>query len=125
MRSKEDISSELLLIQRAVERQSQEEGRLRDLLVVPSNRKAMWVVTFLNTTQHFCGISVMIMNAQTILEETGCTIPPRFAVLLFGTCMLLTMFLGSLFIDRYFLLSLIIIIKLSLASLDASFYTTK
>lgn len=100
LRNKKEVSGELILIQRAVERQSQEKGRLKDLIMVPSNRKATLIVTFLNTAQHFCGISVMIMNAESILQETGSTIEPRFAVLLFGTCMLLTMFLGSLVIDR-------------------------
>lgn len=101
LRRREDVEQELNEIEAAVKRQEEERGRPQDLIMVPSNRKAMLIMFTLNTTQHFCGISVVLMNVETILHDAGSAVDSKLSAILFGTCMLIASVGGSPFIDKY------------------------
>lgn len=104
LRRKDDqeVDQELLEIEAAVKRQEEERGRPQDLFLVPSNRKALLIMFTLNTTQHFCGISVVLMNVQLILDAAGeGAVGPELSAILFGVCMLIASVGGSPFIDRF------------------------
>lgn len=88
LRRRDDVNEELSEIEAAVKRQQEERGRPQDLLIVPSNRKALLIMFTLNTTQHFCGISVVLMNVQTILHDSGSAVGPELSAILFGECLL-------------------------------------
>lgn len=101
LRRRDDVEEELNEIESAVKRQEEERGRPQDLILIPSNRKAMLIMFTLNTTQHFCGISVVLMNVQTILHDAGSAVNSELSAILFGTCMLIASVGGSPFIDRF------------------------
>lgn len=101
LRRRDDVEEELNEIETAVKRQEEERGRPQDLLIVPSNRKALLIMFTLNTTQHFCGISVVLMNVQTILHDAGSAVNSELSAILFGVCMLIASVGGSPFIDRF------------------------
>lgn len=84
LRRREDVEQELLQIETAVKRQEEERGRAIDLIMVSSNRKAMLIMFTLNTTQHFCGISVVLMNVQIILRDAGSAISAELSAIFFG-----------------------------------------
>lgn len=101
LRRRADVDEELKEIESAVERQNSERGRPIDLVMIPSNRKALLIMTTLNTVQHFCGISVILMNVETILDASGSVIDTKISAILFGVCMLVASIGGSPFIDRF------------------------
>ncbi|GLV36010.1 uncharacterized protein CBL_09773 [Carabus blaptoides fortunei] len=101
LRRRADVEDELKEIESAVERQNSERGRPIDLVMIPSNRKALLIMTTLNTVQHFCGISVILMNVETILKASGSIIDSKISAILFGVCMLIASVGGSPFIDKF------------------------
>lgn len=101
LRQNGNVDDELKEIEQAVERQNSERGRPIDLLLIPSNRKALLIMGTLNTVQHFCGISVILMNVQVILEESRSVIGGELSAILFGVCMLIASVGGSPLIDKF------------------------
>ncbi|KAK4876104.1 hypothetical protein RN001_012526 [Aquatica leii] len=99
LRATEDVEQELDEIAVAVERQQSERGRLIDLFVIKSNRKAIIIMTMLNFTQNFSGISVTIMNIHSILED-AVTLSTNTAAILFSLLMLLASLCTSAVIDK-------------------------
>lgn len=100
-RNSEDVEDELEEIAAAVERQQNEKGRPKDLVVVPSNRRAMIIMSVLNGAQHFTGISVMIMNLHSILRAAGSEyLDSRLAAIIFGILMFLAALTAVTFVDK-------------------------
>ncbi|XP_072389789.1 facilitated trehalose transporter Tret1-like [Diabrotica undecimpunctata] len=103
LRKKEhDIKKELENIKLAVDRQKAEQGRLLDLFLVSSNRRAMLIMGLLNTAQHLSGISVLLMNIHIILEAGGSIyIEPRMAAIIFSATMVIAATVASLTMDKF------------------------
>lgn len=100
-RNSEDVEDELEDIAAAVARQQSEKGRPQDLLLVPSNRKAILIMTVLNSAQHFTGISVMLMNLHSILEAAGSQyLDSRLAAIVFGILMFVAALTAVTFVDK-------------------------
>ncbi|KAF5271843.1 hypothetical protein FQA39_LY07983 [Lamprigera yunnana] len=99
LRADDDIYEELEEIGKAVTRQKNEKGRMIDLIKISSNRKALIIMTMLNFTQHFSGISVTIMNIHSILEDV-LTLTPNTASILFSVLMMVSALSTSAIIDR-------------------------
>ncbi|RZC35256.1 Sugar tr and/or MFS 1 domain containing protein [Asbolus verrucosus] len=70
-RRREGNGEELEAMIKAVDTRNETKGRLSDLIVVASNRKAVIIITVLLACQNFSGYSVMVMNVHTILTEAG------------------------------------------------------
>ncbi|CAH1283192.1 unnamed protein product [Diabrotica balteata] len=97
-----DIEKELESIKVAVDRQKSERGRIFDLFIVPSNRRAIFIMGLLNAAQHFSSISVLLMNIHVILDAAGSIyIQPRMAAILFSAIMVMAASVACLTIDKY------------------------
>ncbi|XP_074026301.1 facilitated trehalose transporter Tret1 isoform X1 [Leptinotarsa decemlineata] len=97
-----NIEKELEEIKTAVERQKTEKGRFQDLIMVPSNRKAILIMTLLNMAQHFSSISVLLMNLHVILEAAGSIyIESSTAAIIFAVIMVVAAATSSFAIDKY------------------------
>ncbi|KAG5870303.1 hypothetical protein JTB14_023088 [Gonioctena quinquepunctata] len=108
------IEKELDEIKCAVERQKTERGRLQDLIMVPSNRKAIMIIAILNGAQHFSSISVILMNLHVILEAAGSTyVDSSIAAIIFSAIMIIAATGASLSIDKYGRKVLLIISSIS------------
>lgn len=95
------VEKEMEEIAAAVERQQSERGRPQDLLLIPSNRKAMIIMSVLNGAQHFTGISVIIMNVHTILNAAGAPyIDSNWAGIIFGILMIVAATIALAFVDK-------------------------
>ncbi|ENN83487.1 hypothetical protein YQE_00155, partial [Dendroctonus ponderosae] len=96
------VDAEMLEIQEAVRRQRLEPGRLQDLLLIDSNRKALLIMLILNGMQHFVGISVIFMNLHVILNEAGSAyLPTSTAAIVFAVIMLGAATIASAVIDKF------------------------
>ncbi|KAG5895870.1 hypothetical protein JTB14_012254 [Gonioctena quinquepunctata] len=97
-----DIEKEMSEISEALERQKADKGRFQDLLLVKSNRKAIVIMTVLNTGQHLCGYTVILMNLHIILEAAGSIyMESSHAAILFAGIMLISTLFSSMRVDRY------------------------
>ncbi|KAL3267470.1 hypothetical protein HHI36_011593 [Cryptolaemus montrouzieri] len=100
LRNENNITKELDEIQKAVKRQMSERGRPQDLFLIESNRKASLIMILLNFTQHFSGISVLIMNVHSILNQAGSNvIRPEVSAIVFPCLMLVSATVATLIID--------------------------
>ncbi|KAJ8918807.1 hypothetical protein NQ315_011091 [Exocentrus adspersus] len=101
-RSDVDAETELKEISKAMERQRNERGRIQDLFLVKSNRKAVITMTVLNGGQHFCAISVIVMNLHLILKAAGSIyIDYAIAAIVFSVIMLVAAVGATLTVDMY------------------------
>ncbi|CAH1102751.1 unnamed protein product [Psylliodes chrysocephalus] len=104
-----NIDKELEDIKAAIARQKEERGKFQDLFLVPSNLKAMMIMLFLNSAQHFSSISVLLMNIHTILAAGGTVyMEPSTSGILFAALMLAAASISSVFMDRFGRRSLLI-----------------
>ncbi|KAF2897993.1 hypothetical protein ILUMI_08181, partial [Ignelater luminosus] len=100
LRSGEDVEAEFQEIAEAVARQKSERGKLVDLFIVDSNRKAMLIMTVLNGTQHFSSISVMVMNLHSVLTDAASMLAPATAAIIFSVIMLIAATTSSCMMDK-------------------------
>ncbi|KAJ8954666.1 hypothetical protein NQ318_011356 [Aromia moschata] len=101
-RPKVNVEKEMQDISAAITRQKTERGRLKDLFVVGSNRKALVIMTALNAGQNFSAINVVMMNLHLILREAGSIyMEDSLAGILFGAILLTAACTASLQLDRH------------------------
>lgn len=97
-----NVDSEINEIEKAVERQKTEKGRPQDLILIKSNRRALFIMLILNGMQHFVGISVLLMNMHVILDEAGSIyMQSSTAAIIFGAIMLCSATVASSIIDKF------------------------
>ncbi|XP_050310096.1 facilitated trehalose transporter Tret1-like isoform X2 [Anthonomus grandis grandis] len=102
LRQKKYSEEELEDIKRSVERQKTERGKPRDLVLDKSNRVALTIMTVLNLGQHYSGITIMVMNLHTILDEAGSKyIESDVAAIIFAVIMIVGGSTASVIIDRF------------------------
>ncbi|KAJ8918815.1 hypothetical protein NQ315_011099 [Exocentrus adspersus] len=102
LRPNQNIEKELEDIKAAVKRQVTERGRPQDLVMVPSNRRAILIMAILNWAQHFSSISVLFMNLHTILEAAGSIyIDSSIAAIIFSVILFIAAGSASLSIDKF------------------------
>ncbi|XP_044749914.1 facilitated trehalose transporter Tret1-like [Coccinella septempunctata] len=95
-----DVSAELQEIKSAVERQKSEKGRPEDLFRIDSNRKACLIMILLNYTQHFAGVSALVMNLHSILIQADSNvISADHVAILFPSLMLVSATIATVKVD--------------------------
>ncbi|CAG9817087.1 unnamed protein product [Phaedon cochleariae] len=97
-----NVTIELEDITEAIERQKTERGRIMDIILVKSNRKAIIIMTILNGGQHLVAISVILMNLHMILESAGSIyMDSSHAAILFSVIMVISAQIAALQVDKY------------------------
>ncbi|KAF5298906.1 hypothetical protein FQR65_LT09558 [Abscondita terminalis] len=99
LRGTDEVDEELIEISLAVERQKSCQSRFLDLFRVKSNRKAITIMTVLNFTQHFSGMSSVLMNLHSIINGSV-SVSANTAAILFSVLMLASAFISSVIIDK-------------------------
>lgn len=102
LRKKDDVEAEFKSIGAAIERQKTEKGRILDLFLIKSNRRALITVVMLNSSQHMSSISVMLMNLHSILTEAGSYyVSSSTGAIIFSATMFCSAMSASLAIDNF------------------------
>lgn len=97
-----DIEKEIEEMKAAVTRQKTEKGRIIDLFLVPSHRRALIILMVLDIAQHFSSISVLLMNLHIILEAAGSIyMEPSTAGIIFAFILLIAATVASFSIDNF------------------------
>lgn len=102
LRNNRNIDAEFADISSAIKRQKGEKGRLQDLILVKSNRKALLIMLILNAAQHFSGVSVILMNLHRILTAADSIyLSSEVAGILFSTIMVIAAIIGDFMVDKF------------------------
>ncbi|KAB0795226.1 hypothetical protein PPYR_12065 [Photinus pyralis] len=94
-----NVDGELKMLKEIVEKENENRGRPLDLLRVKSNRKAFGIMAVLNISQHFTGLSVMLMNMHIILGEAGLSVDANMTAIEFGLVMVAASIVSTFLID--------------------------
>lgn len=101
-RGTEDVEEELQEISTAVARQKAEEGRFRDLLCVPSNRRALLTMLLLNFGMNASCIYVIYMNLHTIMASAkSIYINAEHSAIIFACLLILSAMLALSVVDKF------------------------
>lgn len=102
LRGTADIEEEFKSINAAIERQKTEKGRLQDLIMVKSNRKATLIMTILNCGQHMMGFTAILMNVHIILSSADVTfISSVSAAIIYSGVMFIASVVSILTVDKF------------------------
>lgn len=100
LRNIENVETELKDLQYAVRRQMEEEGSFKDLVVVPGNRKALFICMGLRTFQQLTGISSILFYIQYIFSMVKAPISPVLTTIVFFSIQFVLSTCTSLLMDR-------------------------
>ncbi|XP_045479204.1 facilitated trehalose transporter Tret1-like [Harmonia axyridis] len=102
LRGKEDVEDELEEISAAINRQKMERGRMFDLFLIGSNRKAIIIMIFLNCIQNMVGFAAILMNLHEILIEAGATyLDSNISAIVFAATMVAASLTGMVTVDKF------------------------
>lgn len=106
-----NVDDELTEIRNAIDEDNrQEKAGLKEMLYVKNYRKALLIMTVLNTGQTFCCIEVIIMNLHEILSAAGSIyVSAATAGILFSIMNLITSVVSSLIVDKFGRVKLLIL----------------
>lgn len=94
-----DIDGELMQLKADIDRQLSESGGYKDLFTIPSNRRAVLVGAFVRGAQQFSGITVFLMYAQLIFQESAGEVSASMCAIIFSAFMVFTNLISSCLID--------------------------
>lgn len=107
-RGSDNVDEELERMANAVKTAKEEsKGKFKDLLTVPSNRKALFIMMLLRAAQQLSGITALTFYLNTIFYESGAVYSPTTATIIFFSVQLIMAVVGSAIVDmtgRRFLL---------------------
>uniref|UniRef100_A0A1I8PSJ8 Major facilitator superfamily (MFS) profile domain-containing protein n=1 Tax=Stomoxys calcitrans TaxID=35570 RepID=A0A1I8PSJ8_STOCA len=120
------VQSEMSLIQMALDEAQANKGSFRDLFGSNGNRQALFITSGLLVFQQFCGIDVVLFNAQSIFTNTGTDLDPPIAAIIVGLVQVFSSGVAS-YIAYYFGRKLLLLISagvmtLCLTSLGVFFF---
>ncbi|XP_044747916.1 facilitated trehalose transporter Tret1-like [Coccinella septempunctata] len=102
LRGNLDVQEELEEISAAIRRQKMEKGRLLDLFIIDSNRKAIFIMTILNCIQNMVGFTAILMNFHNILDEAGATyLDSQVSAIIFASVMVIASLVAMLSVDKF------------------------
>lgn len=81
LQCKLDVEKEFGVLQKVVQRQTQEKGTFLDLFRLPSNRKAVLICLASRSVQQFSGMPVFAFYTRYIFQESGGTVSESFATI--------------------------------------------
>lgn len=95
-----EIQNELKIIKDTLENEG-DEGRLKDIFIEPSLRKAFFISIMLVSFQQFSGWNSITFYLQPIFEASGSTISSDISSLIIGTSVIVFSLIIPFFVDRF------------------------
>lgn len=89
LRGTESICEELEEMSSLVQIEMKQRGRITELVTVPANRRATFIVWLLLTAQQFSGVIALLAYVSLLFEKTTLDLDPNFAVIITGLVSLL------------------------------------
>ncbi|KAJ8954034.1 hypothetical protein NQ318_004327 [Aromia moschata] len=96
----DDVDDEIDRMLTSIQTETKSKGRLLDLFLVKSNRKAVIIVAGLRGFQQFSGTTAITFYAQSIFKEAGDDISPHHASMIYFSVQLLMTMVSSCIVDR-------------------------
>ncbi|KAK5645218.1 hypothetical protein RI129_006518 [Pyrocoelia pectoralis] len=99
LRASKNVEEEFKSISESVNEENRNPTRLLDLFSVKTNRKGLMITIVLNAVQDFSGMTVLVMNLQTILDDMSSTISPTFIPIIFMVFVVISSITGAFLMD--------------------------
>uniref|UniRef100_A0A6P7GD51 Facilitated trehalose transporter Tret1-like n=1 Tax=Diabrotica virgifera virgifera TaxID=50390 RepID=A0A6P7GD51_DIAVI len=99
---KKNVVDDLNNLKSDVDRQMSETGTWKDLVVIESNRNALFCAVFLRVSQSYSGISVFIQYTQYIFLKAGGNVSPQMASIIYSILCVVITLLVTLFVVSKF-----------------------
>lgn len=97
-----DADKELDIMEAILEEQRKRRIKLSDLVTVKSNRKALMIMSVLNSGQHLCAYTAILMNLHLILESAGSIyMESSIAAIIFAALTLTATVFASFQVDKF------------------------
>lgn len=100
LRHKYNVDEELESLTKDVNRQLSEPGTVKDLFMIPSNRKAIFIGAISRLCQQYCGISAFVTYTKYLFESAGGEVSTTASSLIFSGLMIVTNFLSAFVLDK-------------------------
>lgn len=100
LRRKLNVDVEFQSLSNDVKRQLSEPGTIRDLFMIPSNRRAISIGAISRLCQQYCGISAFVTYTKYLFESAGGEVSTTASALIFSGLMIITNFLSAFVLDK-------------------------
>ncbi|XP_022913023.2 facilitated trehalose transporter Tret1-like [Onthophagus taurus] len=100
LRRIENVDPELEQLKRDIERQLSESGTFKDLFMIKSNRKAVYIANITRMVQQVSGLGTFAMYAQLIFQQAGGEISSGVATMIFTAFLTVSNFYSRFFTTR-------------------------
>ncbi|KAI4468834.1 facilitated trehalose transporter tret1-2 -like protein [Holotrichia oblita] len=97
---KNDVEKELTQLVSDVKRQLSERGTFKDLILIPSNRRALIIANLTRSLQQLSGFTAMLTYAQYIFQESTDSISSGAASMLFNALLAICCIFGNIVADK-------------------------
>lgn len=101
LRMKEDVEDELDRLSKDVQRQISQPGRIKDLFMNATNRKAFFIILGLRTIQVYSGLAAFNVYTQMIFEKAGGHVSPSVSSIIYTATQMSVTFFGSILADKF------------------------
>ncbi|XP_048508498.1 facilitated trehalose transporter Tret1-like [Athalia rosae] len=84
LREDGDVNADVGKIEESIEFDQKHAGTFRDLVLVPGNRKALYIIVGITIAQQFSGVIAILSYCGLIFETAGSTLDPSISVIIVG-----------------------------------------
>ncbi|KAJ3651070.1 hypothetical protein Zmor_017131 [Zophobas morio] len=99
LRWTDNVHEELVLLQAHVDRQLCANARLKDLLLIKSNRRALIILLVTISAEIFSGVPTLTIYAQSFFSQAVPNIPQQWTAILTQLLRLVSIFAGAAIVD--------------------------
>lgn len=97
---KKNIEADFMKLKNDVERQMSERGTWKDLIMIPSNRRALLAGVFLRTSQCMGGTFLFTTSVQFFFEKTSGILSPGTSAMIYSFFTFASFLLAGVVIDK-------------------------
>lgn len=101
LRWTENIDGEFATLEHDVQRQISEPGKLKDLIMIPSNRKALLISIAVRAGQQLSGIPAFGMYTQFLFNQAGGNISASISSIIYASALLVMVIVAAFFVDKF------------------------
>ncbi|KAF2886001.1 hypothetical protein ILUMI_20172 [Ignelater luminosus] len=101
LRMTNNVEEELIKLTADVQRQISESNSMKDLFVIDSNRRAMFIAIGLRVAHQLSGIAAFSVYTQYLFEKSGSNISESISAIIFTGLQVIVVCFGPLIVDRF------------------------
>lgn len=101
LRMTNNVEEELTKLIADVQRQVSESNSMKDLFIIDSNRRAMFIAIGLRVAHQLSGIAAFSVYTQYVFEKSGSSVSESISAIIFTGLQVIVVCFGPLIVDRF------------------------